>query len=146
MDANKEVMDALMRGMEIEKETFDFYTEAEQKTFSAEGKRIFRWLAKTEEVHYLKLSELYNALDRGGERVFYAGATVPLEPTGVGFHTNDLEALRLAMEVERKGIAFYDELLQKSSDPEGKGMIETLRREEEEHLRVISERYDALRQ
>jgi len=145
MSVNKEVMDALMRGMEIEKETFDFYTKAEQRTFSTAGKRIFRWLAKTEEGHYLKLTELYNSLDQGGHWVFYAGSTVPLESTGVDFQTDDLEALRLAIEVEKKGIAFYDELMRKATDPDGRGMLETLRQEEEEHLRVITEKYQALR-
>lgn len=143
-EAGKSVMDALMRGMEIEKETFDFYTRAEQKTFNPEGKRIFRWLAKSEEGHYLKLSELYKALDQGGRWVFYGGATISLEPegeeAGVGFETSDVEALRLAMEVEKKGIAYFNDLLAQTTDPEGKSMVEALRREEEEHLRVISEK------
>jgi len=143
-EAGKTVMDALMRGMEIEKETFDFYTRAEQKTFNPEGKRVFRWLAKSEEAHYLKLSELYKTLDQGGHWVFYGGSTITLEPqgdeAGVGFDTSDIEALRLAMDVEKKGIAYFDELLTQTTDPDGRSMIESLRREEEEHLRVISEK------
>lgn len=143
-EAGKSVLDALMRGMEIEKETFDFYTRAEQKTFNPEGKRIFRWLAKSEESHYLKLSELYKALDEGGRWVFYGGSTISLEPegenAGVGFDTGDVEALRLAMDVEKKGIAYFEDLLAETTDPDGRGMIETLRREEEEHLRVIAEK------
>jgi rubrerythrin len=143
-DAGKTVLDALMRGMEIEKETFDFYTRAEQKTFNPEGKKVFRWLAKSEESHYLKLTELYKALDQGGRWVFYGGSTITLEPqgdeAGVGFETGDLEALRLAMDVEKKGIAYFEELLTHTTDPDGRSMIETLRREEEEHLRVISEK------
>lgn len=147
-EPGKSVMDALMRGMEIEKETFDFYTRAEQKTFNPEGKRIFKWLAKSEEGHYLKLAELYKALDQGGRWVFYGGSTITLEPAGdqggVGFDTGDVEALRLAMEVEKKGIAYFDELLSQTTDPEGRNMVETLRREEEEHLRVISEKLRSL--
>lgn len=146
--AGKTVLDALMRGMEIEKETFDFYTRAEQKTFNPEGKRVFRWLASCEESHYLKLTELYQALDRGEHWVFYGGSTITLEPrgseAGVGFETDDLEALRLAMDVEKKGIAYFDELLTHTSDPDGRHMVESLRREEEEHLRVISEKLTSL--
>jgi rubrerythrin len=147
-DAGKTVMDALMRGMQIEKETFDFYTRAEQKTFNPEGKRVFRWLAKSEESHYLKLTELYKALDQGGRWVFYGGSTIEIEPqgseAGVGFETGDIEALRLAMDVEKKGIAYFDELLTHTTDPDGRSMVETLRREEEEHLRVISGKLLAL--
>lgn len=143
-EAGKTVLDALMRGMEIEKETFDFYTRAEQRTFNPEGKRVFRWLARSEEQHYLKLSELYKTLGQGGHWVFYGGSTVALEPqgaeAGVGFETDDLEALRLAMDVEKKGIAYFDELLTQTTDPDGRSIIESLRGEEEEHLRVISEK------
>ena len=143
-EAGKSVLDALMRGMEIEKETFDFYTRAEQKTFNPEGKRIFRWLAKSEEAHYLKLTELYKSLDQGGRWVFYGGSTITLEPqgteAGVGFETSDVDALRLAMDVEKKGIAYFDELLTHTTDPDGRSMVQSLRREEEEHLRVISEK------
>lgn len=143
-EAGKTVLDALMRGMEIEKETFDFYTRAEQKTFNPEGKRVFRWLAKSEEAHYLKLTELYHALDQGGPWVYYGGSTITLEPqgaeAGVGFETGDLEALRLAMDVEQKGIAYFDELLSHTTDPDGRSMVQTLRREEEEHLRIITEK------
>jgi rubrerythrin len=146
----KEILDAIMRALEIEKETFDYYTRAEQKTFDPGGKRIFRWLAKTEEVHYLKLSELYNALEENGRWVFYGGSTISLdaEEQGekqVGFSTDDMEALEIAMDIEKKGIAYYEELAQKTGDPDGRDMLVTLREEEVEHLRVIKEKYNQLK-
>ncbi len=146
----KEMLDAVMRAMEMEKETFDFYTAAEQKTFDQGGKRIFRWLAKTEEAHYLKLTELYNSLSEGGRWVFYGGATIPLEPEAegaphVGFTTGDLEALEIAMEIEKKGIAYFDALMEKTNDPDGKSMLRALRDEEAEHLRLITEKYNAIK-
>ena len=143
-EATKEMQDAILRAMEIEKETFDFYTHAEQKTFNPSGKRIFHWLAKTEEEHYLKLSELFNALSSGERWVFYGGSTIELEPDAeghIGFDTDDREALEVAMEIEKKGIAYFDDLIKKTNDPEGKSMLTTLRNEEREHLRIISEKY-----
>lgn len=143
-DAGNSVLDALMLGMEMEKDTFDFYVKAAQKTFNPEGKRIFRWLAESEETHYLKLAEIYKSLDAGGGWVFYAASTIELEPSdgepGVGFETDDIEALRLAREIEEKGIDYFEDLLKKTTDPDGRRMVETLRREEEEHLRVITEK------
>jgi rubrerythrin len=144
------MLDAIMRAMEIEKDTFDFYTRAEQKTFDQGGKRIFRWLAKTEEAHYLKLSELYSALEESGRWVFYGGATISLEEecpgeSCVSFTTNDIEALELALEIEKKGIAYYTELAEKTADPDGRGMLLTLAGEEAEHLRVITEKYNQLK-
>ncbi|HEU0265282.1 MAG TPA: ferritin family protein, partial [Geobacterales bacterium] len=132
--ASKETLDALMRGLEIEKETFDLYTRAEQKTFNAAAKKVFRWLAKSEEAHYQKLTELYNSLSSDGRWVFYGGSTICLDEEGKGvtFDTDDHEALKLAMAIERKGIALFEELAAKTSDPQGKEMLETLCNEERE--------------
>ncbi|BDV41486.1 ferritin [Geotalea uraniireducens] len=146
----KETLDAIMRAMEIEKETFDFYTKAEHKTFNPEGKRIFHWLAKTEEQHYLKLNELYQSLHEGGRWVFYGGSTIGLEPGAAGepqvdFNTDDLVALQIAMEIEKKGIDYFDELIAGTADAAGKEMLAALRNEEAEHLRVISEKYRAIK-
>lgn len=139
----KETLDAIMRALELEKETFDFYTRAEGKTFHPEGKRIFRWLAKSEEEHYLRLTDLYRSLSDGGRWVFYGGSTISLdtEQSGdrSGFDTGDAEALEIAMDIERKGIDYFDDLASRTSDPEGKRMLEALRDEEKEHLRVIEE-------
>ncbi|GAM09827.1 putative trifunctional 2-polyprenylphenol hydroxylase/glutamate synthase subunit beta/ferritin domain-containing protein [Geobacter sp. OR-1] len=146
-ETNKEILDAVLRAMEIEKETFDYYTRAEQKTFNQGGKRIFRWLASSEEQHYLKLTELYNSLNNGERWVFYGGTTIELEPDGgghIGFDTNDREALELAMAIEKKGIAFFEELLHKTSDPDGRSMLQTLLNEEKEHLRIIAEKHKAI--
>jgi len=148
-EERKEMLDAIMRAMEIEKETFDFYTKAEQKTFNSGGKKIFHWLARTEEEHYLKLNELYTSLHAGGRWVFYGGSTITLEPDGpgdkhVGFDTGDRAALEIAMEIEKKGIAYFGELVKKTADPDGKAMLQTLLDEEREHLRVITERYKAI--
>lgn len=148
MSERKVVLDAIMRAMEMEKETFDFYTRAEHKTFNPEGKRIFHWLARTEEQHYLKLSELYNSLDQNERWVFYGGSTISLEPETaesrrITYETDDLVALEIAMEIERKGLAYYEEILQQTTDPDGRSMLETLKSEEEEHLRIIGEKYAA---
>ena len=145
MSENKEMLDAVMRAIELEKETFDFYTKAEHTTFNKAGKRIFKWLAKTEETHYLKLSDLYNSLHESGRWVFYGGSDFALAPAGadeqkVGFDTDDVVALEIAQGIEKRGIEHYEALIARANDPEGKAMLETLRNEEIEHLRVITEK------
>ena len=150
MSENKEMLDAIMRAMELEKETFDFYTKAEHKTFNPAGKRIFKWLAKTEEEHYNKLTELYSSLHESGRWVFYGGSTFELAPAGdnehqVNYDTDDIEALRIAQDIEKRGMAYYEELIAKLSDPDGKAMLETLRNEEIEHLRIVSEKLQELK-
>lgn len=150
MSENKAIIDAIMQAMELEKETFDLYVKAEHKTFNPAGKRIFKWLAKTEESHYNKLSELYNSLHESGRWVFYGGSGFELEPAGadehqVSFDTDDIEALKIAQDIEKRGMAYYEELIAKTSDPDGKAMLGTLRDEEVEHLRVINEKLKELK-
>lgn len=149
MGDNREMLDAIMRAIELEKETFEFYTRAERRTFNPAGKRIFRWLARTEEEHYLKLNDLHNSLNESGRWVYYAGSTFELAPAGndegaVCFDTDDREALGIAQEIERRGIAYYGELAAGTADPQGKAMMETLRIEEMEHLRVVTEKLGEL--
>ncbi|MBT1072256.1 ferritin family protein [Pelotalea chapellei] len=149
MSNNKEMLDAIMRAIELEKETFDFYVKAEHKTFNPAGKRIFKWLASTEEAHYMKLSDLYNSLHESGRWVFYGGSDFGLVPTGdehqVTFETDDIEALQIARDIEQRGINLYEEMIGKASDPQGKSMLETLRNEEIEHLRIITEKLETLK-
>lgn len=150
MSGNKEMLDAIMRAIELEKETFDFYTKAEHKTFNPAGKRIFKWLAKTEENHYLKLTELFSSLQESGRWVFYGGSTYDLAPAGddehqVTFDTDDILALEIAQDIEKKGIEYYEELAAKTTDPDGKAMLQTLRNEEIEHLRVVTEKITELK-
>ena len=150
MSENKEMLDAIMRAIELEKETFDFYVKAEHKTFNPAGKRIFKWLAATEEAHYLKLSDLYNSLHESGRWVFYGGAGFDLAPAGddeprVTFDTNDIEALEIAQGIEQAGIVCYEELIAKAGDSAGSSMLETLRNEEIEHLRIITEKLSELK-
>lgn len=150
MSGNKEMLDAIMRAIELEKETFDFYTKAEHKTFNPAGKRIFKWLAKTEENHYLKLTELFSSLQESGRWVFYGGSTFDLAPAGddehqVTFDTDDILALEIAQDIEKKGIEYYEELAAKTTDPDGKAMLQTLCNEEIEHLRVVTEKITELK-
>lgn len=149
MSQSKEMLDAIMRAIELEKETFDFYVKAEHKTFNPAGKRIFKWLAKTEEGHYLKLTELYTSLHESGRWVFYGGSTFDLAPAGDDEHrvtldTDDIEALRIAQGIEKRGMAYYEDLIARTGDADGKAMLEALRNEEIEHLRVITERLQGL--
>ncbi len=48
------------------------------------------------------------------------------------------------MDIEKKGIAYFDELARKTNDPDGKKMLQKLLEEEREHLRIIADKYSQL--
>lgn len=139
----RETLDAITRALVLEKETLDFYTVAEKKACHPEGRRLFKWLALTEEEHCLRLTELYTALNKGGRLVFSGGSALPLEPAPgdvAAFQADDREALELAIGIERKSIDYFDELASLTTDPDGRRILETLRDEEKAQLRVIEEK------
>jgi hypothetical protein len=93
---------------------------------------------------------LYNSLHESGHWVFYGGSGFELEEAGggeqpTGFDADDIAALKIARNIEKRGMAYYDELIAKTGDPDGKAMLETLRNEEIEHLRVITEKLEELK-
>lgn len=138
----REILDAITRALALEKEKLDFYSVAERKTTHPEGQRIFAWLARTEEEHCARLTELYASLNQGGRLSSYGGDAIALEPPAAdvaAFQADDREALGIASGIERKAIDFFDELAARIADPEGKRLLEALRDEEKEHLRVIEE-------
>lgn len=146
---NKKLLDAVTQAMEIEKETFDFYSAAERKTFNPAGKRIFRWLAKSEELHYLMMVELYRSLKDDGRWLSYGGSTIGLELAGEGepvvpFDADDRKGLEIALEIEKKALAHFEELEANCSDSQGKEMFRTLILEEKEHGRLVMEKYGFL--
>ena len=148
MEQRKELLDAVMQAVEIEKETFDFYSAAVQKSSNPAGKRIFRWLAKGEELHYLTMTELYRSL-QDGRWVSYGGSLAHLEPEMYGdveipLDSDDRKALEIALEIEQKALAHFEALEMKSVDPQGKEMFRTIILEEKEHRRVITEKYEII--
>lgn len=50
---------------------------------------------------------------------------------------NPVEALKIARKLEREGIRFYGNLLQKAEDPKVKEALSYLRGQEEDHLKIF---------
>lgn len=56
---------------------------------------------------------------------------------------NDLEALKIAMNLEREGQAFYSEAANVVKNPEVRKMLTRLAAEEDNHYETIKKKYDA---
>lgn len=55
-----------------------------------------------------------------------------------------LEALRQAMDLERRGHQFYLEVAERAKDPRGKEIFRSLAEDERVHLRTVRRQYEAL--
>ena len=59
---------------------------------------------------------------------------------------NDLEGLRIAMDIERRGYHFYEMAYEKFSAPEIKELFRELRDEEQEHLETFTRYFEEIEQ
>ncbi len=130
----------------------DFYLEHAAKTQNLFGKRLFEKIAAEESEHYEKLRQLnekWKKQEKWPE-------TVPLDVRGTEVkaliqkirqqteempsgNENDLKAVRIALDFERKGRDFYAALGAKSQDPGEKAFFELLSRIENDHFCSLKE-------
>lgn len=90
--------------LELERKGFKFYTEAERKTENKTGKRMFAQLAKEEEEHIKDIKNMFrNLYPQRGDR------DIPLFDVNISEYSGEAEALKIAIDMEKKSIEFYTE-------------------------------------
>jgi rubrerythrin len=70
------------------------------------------------------------------------GETVPEEDIGVNEHTRPEEAVRIAMEREKKAHDFYIQCARLAADPGVQKMFQFLAREETKHYELLEREYN----
>ena len=138
-------IEALEVALTNEKREGEFYRKHAERTKDPLGRKMFQTLAADEAEHYQRIQELHKRLNSEGKWP----ATLPLKVkdtvikdvlksvvegvnTAAGADTDDLEAVKIAIEFEAKGEAFYKKLRQSVEDPQEKsfyGMLESIERE-----------------
>ena len=154
----EEALDVLRQAMRNEIEGRTLYLEAIERTEDRLGQRMFRSLATDEEEHqqilqaeYVKLEEEGKWLEAEAAQEVELGpdlAIFPLEeemvkkiiPPGA----TDLEALKLAMEFERRGYRLYESATAGNPDPTAQAVFRFLVQEESRHYALLDNAYDYL--
>jgi rubrerythrin len=138
---------ALEVAMNNEAREREFYLRHSERTRHPLGKEMFRTLAEEEQEHMERIRLLHRRLEQQGRWP----EDVPVELKGTRVKNvldsvvesirkipdaerDDLEAVRVAMEFEAKGEAFYSELARKADDPREKEFFALLSSLEHEHL------------
>jgi hypothetical protein len=69
-----------------------------------------------------------------------------IESTAGSYDTrdNDIQALKTAISKESEAADFYRQMVEKTNDPDGKKMFETLVKEEEMHRQLLNDQYYSL--
>ena len=156
MSANtEERIEALEVALTNEKNEGEFYRRHAERTNDPLGKKMFQTLADDEAEHYDRILELHKKLSDEGKWP----ETLPLKAKdtvvkdvlnsvieGVDVSTqadtDDLEAVKIAIEFETKGEAFYKSLRQSVEDPQEKSFYGLLESIEREHRLSLEETYE----
>ena len=144
-----------MNGIEIAKkmetDAIKFYTEAAQKAQYPAGKKMFETIAGDEKRHLEIVTQLLKGLDVHVEDVH------PIENIKTVFEkmkdemmekveatTDELEAFKIAMQMEKEGLEFYRKLLSEASSDKERNLYGKLIKEEEQHYNIFANTYDFL--
>ena len=144
-------MNAIEIARKMETDAIRFYTEAAGKTQYPAGKKMFETVATDEKRHLAIVNKLLQGLEIHMEDVH------PINNIKTVFETmkdkmmekvqataDELEAFKIAMQMEKEGIDFYRKLLTESKTEKEKTLFQKLIREEEQHFAIFENTYNFL--
>lgn len=142
----KERLNALEVALNNEMREREFYLKQAKRTENPLGKKMFEQIADDELEHYERLKELHQTWikkERWPETVPLKIKNTVVKDILVEFLKNpegkikgdsdDLEAVRIALDFESKGAKLYADLRDASSNPREKAFFDLLSKMEQEH-------------
>lgn len=144
-------MNAAEIARKMETDAVDFYRDAADKTSHPGGKKMFLSIMEDEIRHVKMIDALIKGME--GEE----GSLDPMEKVKDIFAEMkeqlserlaatdaDKEALKIAMEMEKKGHEFYQASAAEAKDDKSKALFEKLVVEEDKHYRMFANTYGFL--
>jgi Fur family ferric uptake transcriptional regulator len=152
------VRDALELTLAIERRGYTFYTNASRKTKNDSGRLMFQRLAAEESDHLRRLQDEYRSLLRKNEWLKRQPTRLPLSrkiaeeifpqkellKVEVKDTTTDLDALNIAMDLERRSHRFFKDFAKQISDAKGKEIFMEFAADEQSHLQALMDEYRML--
>jgi rubrerythrin len=150
-------IEVLQLAVRMEVDGKDFYQKASRKSNSKLAKELFQQLANEEDIHRKKFEAIYEALKRGqhwpdvappsekGKKLksLFAEATKALG-SKVKVAESELEAIKIAMDMESKSYNLYHSRSEESGLPVEKRFYEALAGEERGHHLALVDSYEYL--
>ena len=144
-------MNALEMAMKMETDSIKFYSEAAAKTKYPVGKKMFLTIAEDEKRHLQMISELIKGLEvtakdvspmKNVKSVFEAMQAEMMRKAAAT--TDELEAFKIAMTMEKEGKEFYKKTLAGAKKEKEKALLERLILEEEQHYAIFANTHQFL--
>lgn len=138
-------MNSLEIAVKMEAEAVSFYRSAAAEVKNETCRKIFLSIAEDEKHHFEMLKSILQGLDIRLNEVSSLGVTKTVFEEAKATLTervaeteNELGALEIAMEMEKKGKAFYAQALSEARTEKEKALFELLIAEEGQHFEIFS--------
>jgi rubrerythrin len=141
-------MDALDVAKKMEIDSIKFYTEAAKKTKNPVGKKMFAMVIEDENRHLEMVIQMINGMH------FTVKDVSPMNRVKTVFESlndhmmkkveaskDEMEAFKIAMQMEKEGEAFYQEALAAVKTEKEKTLFQRLIEEERQHYVIFSNTY-----
>lgn len=160
MGEKEELMEVLKTSIEMEEDGREFYIKAAKKSTVELTKRVFEALADDEIRHISAIKGYCETMTKKNatpqlctvmpqhkdikRRIIFGKSESELLKR-VSPAADELEAYKIAMEMENNGYKFYKKTLDSIRDSNAKDLYKFLLSEEEEHFELISSTYEYLK-
>jgi Uncharacterized conserved protein len=141
-------MNALEVAKKMELDSIKFYTEAAAKTKYPVGKKMFETVIEDEKRHLEMVIQMINGMH------FTVKDVSPMKRVKTVFESlkdhmmkkveaskDEMEAFKIAMQMEKEGEAFYQESLAAAKTDKEKTLFQRLIEEERQHYVIFSNTY-----
>ena len=144
-------MNVIEIAIKMEKDAISFYNEAAEKTGSPVGKKMFLTITKDEKRHLAMLSQIFKGLDitiedvnpmKNMKTVFESMKDEMMQK--IEATTDELEAFKIAMQMEKEGMEFYEKAVSEVTSEKEKILFERLALEEQQHYNIFANTYSFL--
>lgn len=153
-----ELIELIRSAVRLELDGRSFYRQASAATSHPSGKRMFLRLADEEQGHFVELGALLASLvgESEWQRIaaeeaastekspVIAQLETAISARGHSTVADDTQALRVAMELERRALSFFEGLKEHASDPVQRTLIGKLEEEERFHYDLLQAQLDSL--
>jgi rubrerythrin len=144
-------MDALEMAMKMERDAISFYTEAADKTRYPAGKKMFLAITADEKRHLEMIAGIVKGLQithkdvsplKNVKTVFESMKDEMMRK--VAATADELEAFKIAMQMEKEGADFYKKTLDGARTDKEKALLNRLIEEEQQHYQIFANTYQFL--
>jgi len=142
------IMNACEMAIRMETDAIKFYTEAADKTKNPVGKKMFLTIAEDEKIHLDTIYQIVKGLSvscrafspmKNIKTVFASMKDGMLKR--VAATMDELEAFKIAMQMEKEGLEFYTKAASEATTEKEKTLFEALIKEEQDHYNIFANTY-----